>query len=178
MGGGDKTLLMLGGQTLLARIIDRIAPQVDALALNANHDPARFAAYGLPVLPDPMPGQPGPLAGVLAGLLWAAELGAEWLISVPGDAPFVPPDFVSRLLAGRGNAAYACAATGGRTHPVAALWPVADAGRLAAALAAGQRKIDAFTGPDTAIIAWPDAPIDPFMNINTPLDLVKAERHL
>ncbi len=175
MGGGDKTLLMLGGQTLLTRIIGRIAPQVDALALNANGNPARFSGCDLPILPDPVPGQPGPLAGVLAGMLWAAGLGAEWLVSVPGDAPFVPVDLVARLLAGRGMATHACAASGGRTHPVAALWPVSDAGRLAAALAAGQRKIDAFTGPGTAVITWPASP-DPFLNINTPGDLEQAER--
>ncbi len=175
MGGGDKTLLMLGGQSLLARIIGRLGPQVDALAINANGDPARFKAFGLPVLPDGVPGFPGPLAGVLAGMVWAAGLGAAWLITAPGDAPFLPLDLAVRLNTGQ---EYACASSNGRTHPVAALWPVADAPRLAAALAAGQRKIDAFTGPNTAVISWPTTPFDPFLNINTPDDLDQAARLL
>ena len=174
MGGGDKTLRPLGGQTVLARIVDRLGRQVEALALNANGDRARFAAYGLPVLPDSVADYPGPLAGVLAGMAWARELGAEWLVTAPGDAPFLPRDFVARLIAGRGDAPYACAASGGRTHPVAALWPVAAAARLAAALAAGQRKIDAFTGPGVAVIEWPVLPFDPFFNVNTPEDLAQA----
>ena len=178
MGGGDKALLPLGDTTVLAHIVARLGPQVDALAINANGDPARYAHSNLPVLPDGVAGFPGPLAGVLAGLEWAAGLGAEWLVSAPGDSPFLPRDLVARLLAERGSAAYACAASGGRTHPVAALWPVSARHALARALAAGQRKIDAFTGAGTEAIEWPVLPFDPFFNINTPEDLAAAARHL
>lgn len=174
MGGGDKTLRLLGGHTVLARIVERLRPQVDVLALNANGDAARFAAYGLPVLPDEVEGYPGPLAGVLAGMAWARGLGLEWLVTAPADAPFLPDDFVAQLIAGRGDAPFACAASGGRTHPVAALWPVSAAPRLMAALTAGQRKIDAVTGPGVAAIAWPIIPFDPFFNVNTPEDLAVA----
>ena len=186
MGGGDKTLLSLGGKTVLDRIVATMTPQVSALALNANGDAARFAATGLPVLADSVPGYLGPLAGILAGLDWAAGLrvaglGAagvrvEWLVSIPGDAPFVPADLVLRLLAGRGCYRYACAVSAGRTHPTAALWPIDARTALRQALMDGQRKIDRFTGPDTAAVEWATDPIDPFLNLNTPEDLAAAAR--
>ena len=176
MGGGDKALLPLGKTTVLAHIVTRLTPQVDALAINANGDPARFAQAGLPVLPDTVPGFPGPLAGVLAGLEWASGCGAAWLVTAPGDTPFLPADFVLRLYAGRSPSGFACAASGGRTHPAAALWPVSARDALAQALAAGLRKIDAFTGPDAAAVEWPVHPADPFFNINTPDDLAAAAR--
>ena len=177
MGGGDKTMMVVGGRTVLDRLIDRLRPQVDALAINANGDPARFAATGLPILPDPVADHPGPLAGVLAGLLWAEAQGAAWLVTAPGDAPFLPADFVVRLHAGRGGAMFTCAASAGRTHPVAALWPVAVRAELLAALQGGQRKIDAFTRPDrTANVFWTTDPIDPFFNVNTPADVLEANR--
>lgn len=177
MGGGDKALRTIGGQTVLARLVERMAPQVSGLVLNANGDPARFAAYGLPTVQDTLPGHPGPLAGVLAGMDWASAHRPEvpWIVTVPGDAPFVPADLVARLHAGRGNATFACAASGGRTHPVAALWPVAARDELRAALKAGQRKIDAFTRADrTVVVEWPIGVVDPFFNVNTPEDLVQA----
>ncbi len=174
MGGGDKARLVVGGRTILARTLATIAPQVSAIALNANNDPARFADTGLPVLPDSIPGHPGPLAGILAGLDWAAAQGAGWVLSVPGDCPFLPADLVARLHQARGDADHACAASGGWTHPVIGLWPVHRRDHLRAALLAGQRKIDSYTGPGTAHATWPMDPIDPFYNVNTPEDLAKA----
>ncbi len=173
MGGGDKCRLVVGGRTVLARTIATLAPQVTHLAINANGDPARFADTGLPVLPDPVPGHPGPLAGILAGLDWAAARGAHWLLSAPGDCPFLPEDLVARLHAARGDAPYTVAASGGWTHPVIALWPTTCRDALHAALLAGQRKIDAFTGP-TPTAEWVTNPHDPFLNLNTPEDLAAA----
>lgn len=179
MGGGDKALQVVGGRTVLDRLTRCMAPQVSALVLNANGDPARFAAYGLPVVPDSLPGHPGPLAGVLAGMDWAAAHAprARWIVTAPGDAPFLPADLVQRLHAGRADALFACAASGGRTHPVAALWPVSARQKLRAAMEAGQRKMDAFTRPErTAVVEWPTGDLDPFLNVNTPKDLEEAER--
>lgn len=175
MGGGDKTLLELGGRTLLDHVLERLRPQVDAVALNANGDPARFARFGLPVLPDPMLGRPGPLAGVLAGMRWARGLGADSLLTVPGDTPFLPPDLVARLRAAGG---LACAASGGRAHPVVALWPLDLEAALAAALAAGERRLGVWAAAQgMARVAWEGTP-DPFLNINTPEDLAEARRAL
>lgn len=180
MGGGDKPLRRVAGRTVLARVVDAVRPQVGALLLNANGDPARFAEYGLPVVPDPLPDHPGPLAGVLAGLEWAVQRpGTEWVLSVPGDAPFLPADLADRLHAGRlaAGTALACAASGGWTHPVAALWPAAIAPRLRAALTGGLRKIDAFTAAHgITAVEWPVTPLDPFFNANRPEDLAEAER--
>ena len=105
MGGGDKGLRHLGGQTLLGHVIDRLSPQVADMALNANGDPARFAALGMDVVADSIDGFAGPLAGVLAGLDWAAERGADTVVSVAADTPFFPCDLVPRLhLAAEGMA--------------------------------------------------------------------------
>lgn len=175
MGGGDKPLLPLLGRPVLAHVIDRVAPQLAALSVNANGDPARFAPFGLPVLPDPVPGQPGPLAGILAGLIWAEEQGAEWLLSVPGDCPFLPPDLVARLHARAGGRGCAMAASAGQAHPVVALWSTAHRAPLDAALAGGLRKVGAYV-PDAARVSWSVRPIDPFLNVNTPADLARAAR--
>src|SRR6187399_1776172 len=128
MGGGDKALRPLGGRTLIDHVIDRIAPQVAGLVLNANGDPDRFAAFGLPVVGDSIPDFAGPLAGILAGLDWAAKHKPEmaWLVSVPGDCPFLPRDLVRCLHHARLEQAMplACAKSGNWRHPVAALWRV------------------------------------------------------
>ena len=173
MGGGDKSLHLLAGRPLIAHIIAGLDPQVARLVLNANGDPARFARFGLDILPDSIPGHPGPLAGILAGLDHAAGLGIDWVVTAPADAPFLPLDLVARLHAARGNAPMAMAASAGRTHPVAALWSVAMRATLRAALAGGQRKVGAVTG-SAAIATWPDTPVDPFFNINTAADLAAA----
>ena len=180
MGGGDKPLRLLGGRPLLAHVIDRVAPQVAGIILNANGDPARFAAFGLPVVADPLPDYPGPLAGVLAALDWAAaeRPGVATVLSVPGDGPFLPADLVARLMAARRAAGVpmACAASGGWTHPPIALWPVALRGALRAALLAGEKKIDRWTARfGCASAEWPAVPVDPFFNANAPADLAAAE---
>ena len=181
MGGGDKPLRLLQGRPLLDHVIARIRPQVRALVLNANGDAARFARWGLEVVADPLPDFPGPLAGVLAGMRWAAARypDAEAVLSVPTDTPFLPADLVARLDAARAAAGLpiACAASGGRTHPVIALWPVALADALEAGLRAGERKIDAWTARyGVAEAAFDDAAGDPFFNVNRPEELGEAER--
>ena len=180
MGGGDKALRTVGGQAVLARLITRLAPQVTRLILNANGDPARFGSFGLPMVGDDVPDRPGPLAGVLAGLDWAARFmpGVPWVVTAPGDAPFLPEDFVARLHDGLGGAVLACAASGGRTHPVAALWPVALRHDLRRALMEeGVRKVGAYVGRHgAAVVEWPVGHVDPFFNVNTPADLADADR--
>jgi molybdopterin-guanine dinucleotide biosynthesis protein A len=179
MGGGDKPLRLLHGRPLLDHVIARIRPQVQALVLNANGDPARFAPWGLEVVPDPLPDFPGPLAGVLAGMRWAAARDADAVLSVPTDTPFLPADLVERLQAARTAAGVpiACAASGGRTHPVIALWPVKLADALEAALRSGDRKIDAWTARyGVAEAAFDATTTDPFFNVNRPDELAQAER--
>ncbi len=184
MGGGDKGLMELGGETILARVIARARPQVGALALNANGDPARFAAYDLPVVADVIGGFAGPLAGVLTGMIWAREHapGCAWVASFATDAPFLPSDLVARLLQAveRQRADMACAASGGRPHPVFGLWPVRLAEDLRRAVAdEGVRKVDVWTARYRLAVAdFAAAPVDPFFNANRPTDLVEAERLL
>lgn len=173
MGGGDKCLLRLGDRTLLAHVIDRIRPQVAALALNANGDAARFAGFGLPVLADDHADFAGPLAGILAALDWAAASGAAAVLTVPADTPFLPRDLVARLAAA---GVPALARSRGRTHPVVGLWPVGLRDGLRAALREeGLRKVEDWTarlGP--ALVEYAAMPEDPFFNINTPDDLAHA----
>ncbi len=182
MGGGDKSLMPLGGQPMLVGIVARVRPQVGALILNANDDPARFAAFGLPVVPDVIDGFAGPLAGVLSGMIWAKANApaATWLASVATDVPFVPRDVVARLrlAAEREKAPIACAASNGRNHPVIAVWSLALADALRRALTEeGVRKVDAWTARyRVAIVDFAADPIDPFFNVNDPGDLAEAER--
>jgi molybdopterin-guanine dinucleotide biosynthesis protein A len=180
MGGGDKPLRSLGGRPLLDHVIGRLSPQVGALILNANGDPARFAPWGLAVVPDTLPDHPGPLAGVLAALDWAAagHPSAAWVVSVPGDSPFIPADLVAGLHAAREAAGtvLACARSAGQTHPPVGLWPVALRDDLRAALRGGERKIDRWTARHGCAHAdWQAAPCDPFFNANAPEDLREAE---
>ncbi len=175
MGGGDKALLNLGGQTLLARAIAALRPQVAALALSANGTAERFAAYGLEVLADTVPDQPGPLAGILAGMLWArhAVPNATHLLSAPADTPLLPSDLVARLRAAGDGVA--CAGSAGRTHHAIALWPMYLAPELAGALARGERSVGAFAASQRATVVWyPARRTDPFFNVNTPEDLATA----
>ena len=182
MGGGDKPLTPLGGRPLLDHVLDRIRPQAARIALNANGDPARFAAWGLPVVPDSIDGFAGPLAGVLAGLDWAAAMtpSARWLLSVPGDAPFLPSDLVARLeeSVAAAKTEIACASSGGRTHWVIALWPVAMREALRRALVdENVRRVEDWVERHRfAIAEWRDDPADPFLNVNTTDDLAAAER--
>ena len=184
MGGGDKCLRSLGGQSILAHIVARVRPQVGALLLNANGDPARFSDFGLPVAADIVPGHAGPLAGVLTGMSWARDNipGAEWIATFPTDAPFLPEDLVERLAGAvaEGTADLACAASGGRHHPVVGLWPLRLEDDLRQALVGeDMRKIDAWTERHTLAVAdFAIEPVDPFFNTNRPEDLAEAERLL
>lgn len=184
MGGGDKCLRPLGGKPILARIIVRMAPQVRRLVLNANGDPARFAAFGLPVVGDSVDGFAGPLAGVLAGLDWAAAHAPDCphVVTVPTDAPFLPDDLVARMLAAlqRDRADLARAASNGQAHPVIGLWPVALRDDLRQALTAEDvRKVDVWTARHRLVtVDFPADPVDPFLNVNRPEDLAEAERLL
>lgn len=179
--GGDKPLRLLAGRTLLDHAITRVAPQVGGMVLNANGDARRFSAWDLDVIGDVLPDYPGPLAGVLAGLRWAAAQGFSDVLSVATDTPFLPPDLVERLVDARKMAGVplACAASGGWSHPVIGLWPVVLADALEAGLRAGVRKIDAWTARfGVAQADFVTAPFDPFFNVNRPEDLVEAERLL
>jgi molybdopterin-guanine dinucleotide biosynthesis protein A len=181
MGGGDKPLRTIAAKPLLTHVIERLGAQCEALVLNANGEPERFSTYGLPVVADSVEGFAGPLAGVLAGLDWAASHHGHvpWLVSVATDTPFLPRDLVTRLHAARvaQHAKLACAASGGRTHPVIGLWPVEIRDELRRALLdEGLRKIDLFTARHKLAVAeWPVVPFDPFFNANAPDDLTQAE---
>lgn len=168
MGGADKALLQMAGQPLIAHAIARFEPQVAALAISANGDAARFASFGLPVLADDQ--SLGPLSGVLAAMTWAKD--ADAIVTVPVDCPFLPGDLAPRLLMA---GLPAMAQSGGRDHPVCAIWPVALAGPLQAFLASGAkpRVTDflAMHGVARAVFADDGA----FANINTPADLAATE---
>ena len=186
MGGGDKGLLDVGGQRILEHVIERIKPQVSALALNANGDPARFSEFGLPVLADTIQGYAGPLAGVLAGLDWAAGKGAGAIVTVAADTPFFPRDLLVRLAAAAELAGtpIALAATpdakrGQVRHPTFGLWPVDLRDDLRAALNSGVRKVVLWTdGHGTASALFDTSAYDPFFNVNTPEDLDHAREML
>lgn len=175
MGGGDKGLLEVGGATILDRVIERMEPQVAELALNANGDAARFSGLGLPVVPDSVEGFAGPLAGILAGLEWAAGQGAEQVVTAAWDTPFLPFDLVSRLMSVHGTIAIARTPDG--AQPTFGLWPVSLRDDLRAALLSGTRKILAYTDlHGTAFAEFPETHPAPFFNVNTPEDLIEAER--
>ncbi len=179
MGGGDKCLRPLGGRPLLAHVIERLAPQVEALVLNANGEPGRFASFGLPVVADSIPGMAGPLAGILTGMEWlrAHRPQITMMVSTPTDGPFLPLDLVARLAAAKGGARIACARSNGRTHPPIALWDVDLADDLRRAMVDEEmRKIDLWTARhDLVHVDWPVQPFDPFFNANRPEDLEQAE---
>ncbi|ARM85770.1 molybdenum cofactor guanylyltransferase MobA [Marinobacter salarius] len=179
MGGGDKGRLMLGDQSLIQRVIDRITPQVDAVVLNANGDLSRFDDLGLPVVADSIADFPGPLAGVLAGMDWAAEQGHEWLISVAADTPSFPRDLAGRL-AGHDTPVVLAATPdperGRLPQPTFGRWRVALRDDLRAALNDGVRKIRQWTqAQGETLVVFGE---DDFFNINTPEDLAWAEKHL
>lgn len=180
MGGGDKCLRLLGGQSLLDRAIARARPQVDELLLNANGDVTRFSAIDLPIIPDSIEGYAGPLAGILSALEWAREQrpSCTHVASFASDTPFFPVDLVARLIhaAREQQQPLACAASGGRAHPVFGLWPVALADDLRhAMMRENMRKVDAWTARHgVALAEYPLLPFDPFFNINQPEDLALA----
>lgn len=179
MGGGDKALRLLAGKPMLAHVLDRARPQVGALVLNANGDSSRFAAFDLPCVADSVSGFAGPLAGILAGLDWAAANApdAECVASFPADTPFLPRDMVQRLYDARGGAAISIAASGGRTHPVCALWSVGLRADLRRALTVEDiRKVETWIARHKSVaVDFGVDPIDPFFNANAPEDLSRAE---
>jgi molybdenum cofactor guanylyltransferase len=182
MGGGDKARIMIGGKTILDRVLATMTPQCGRLIINANGDPTRYADTRLPVVADSVPDFAGPLAGILAGLDWAAAHAPDVtdLASVPGDCPFLPSDLVQRLAEARAEAKtpLACARSGDWRHPVVGLWPVALREDLRRALMVeGLHKIEIWTARHGVAIAdWRAEPVDPFFNVNTPEDVAAAER--
>jgi molybdopterin-guanine dinucleotide biosynthesis protein A len=184
MGGGDKARIEIGGVTILDRVLATLSAQCTGIIINANGDAKRFADTGLEVVPDNVSGFAGPLAGILTGLDWLAAQnnGIEWLVSVPGDCPFLPDDLVERLhLARRKMGAgvpLACARSGEWRHPVVGLWPLALRADLRKALVEEDlRKIEVWTARHgVAMAEWPTDPVDPFFNVNTPEDAAKAEK--
>jgi molybdopterin-guanine dinucleotide biosynthesis protein A len=183
MGGGDKAKIEINGVTILDRVLATLSGQCTGIAINANGDPKRFVDTGLPVIPDSVQGFAGPLAGILAGLDWLAaqDNGVEWMLSVPGDCPFLPDDLVERLHAARrkmgAGVPLACARSGEWRHPVVGLWPLALRDDLRHALTAEDlRKIEMWTARHGIAIAdWPADPVDPLFNVNTPDDARRAE---
>lgn len=184
MGGGDKAKIEIGGVSILDRVLATLSGQCTGLAINANGDPERFDDTGLTVIPDNVPDHPGPLAGILAGLDWLAEqnTGVEWMLSVPGDCPFLPDDLVERLHQARremgAGVPLACARSGEWRHPVVGLWPLALRSDLRHALTVEDlRKIEVWTSRHGVAVAdWPAEPIDPFFNVNTPEDAKRAQQ--
>jgi molybdopterin-guanine dinucleotide biosynthesis protein A len=182
MGGGDKSLRRLGNRTILEHVIERARPQVAALLLNANGDPARFVRFGLPIAADVVEGFAGPLAGVLTGMEWARARRPDcaWIASMATDTPFFPRDLVVRMYQAVQDADLACASSNGRASPVFGLWPVRLADDLRRAmLDEGIRKVDLWTARYRLVeVDFPAEPFDPFFNANRPEDLAEAERLL
>jgi len=182
MGGTDKSRIRVGGRTILERVLDRLRPQCSRVVLSAGANAARFADTGDVLVPDSVPDYAGPLAGILAGLDWAAghTRDIEWAVSVPSDCPFLPRDLVARLHGARSEAGkpLACAGSGRRRHPAIALWPVAMREDLRSALLSeGLRTVDEWvTRFGAGVAEWPSDPVDPFFNVNTPDDAAEAER--
>jgi molybdopterin-guanine dinucleotide biosynthesis protein A len=182
MGGGDKPMRQIGGRSILERVVARLKPQCDGLILNANGDPARFASFGLPVIADTVENFPGPLAGILAALDWAAanRPDVEFILSAAADCPFLPRDLVARLHRARSeqNAQLAVAASDGQSHPVIGLWSVGLREELRHALVVeDDRKIDRWTARyKLATVEWSVDQLDPFFNANTMDDIAAAER--
>jgi molybdenum cofactor guanylyltransferase len=184
MGGGDKGLRELGGKPLMAHVVERLSRQASPLAINANGDASRFASFDLPIIPDRTPGTPGPLAGILAGLHWAAEAspGARFIVTAACDTPFFPRDLVARLIGEAGDTypAIVLAQSNGRVHPVFGLWPLALATELEEALGRGDRKVQDWASlhPNFRVefpqMCIGEMTLDPFFNVNTPDELAQA----
>jgi molybdopterin-guanine dinucleotide biosynthesis protein A len=173
MGGGDKGLLQLGNTTIIGHVIARFSPQVADLVLNANGDPTRLQHLGLPLIPDSISGFAGPLSGVLAGLDWAATMGASHIVTAAADTPFMPCDLVPQLQLAGNEQGLALAASPSGRQPTFGLWPVALRDDLRVALNDGLRKVVQWTQKHGAGTAeFPDDAA--FFNVNTPEDLTTA----
>jgi molybdopterin-guanine dinucleotide biosynthesis protein A len=178
MGGGDKGLRPFAGTTLLAAVLARLRDQAGPILINANGDAGRFERFGCPVLPDaPDVAGQGPLAGILAALDWAVAAGHAVIATVPTDTPFLPLDLLVCLATARqavsADVAYAVSS---RRHPVVALWASALGPRLRQAVVEqGLRKVEAWLETlKTVPVPFPVGPVDPFLNLNTPEELVEA----
>lgn len=181
MNGHDKALLKLGGVTLLDRAIRKLLPQVSRVAINSNSDV--LSSHGFPILPDSFSGFPGPLAGILAGMDWAAEHGADYIATVACDTPFFPSALVGDLRGALTPNAIALASSGGRVHPVFGLWPVQLADDLRTHLSIDKRRSvlayaqsHSFTQVIFAVTECDGDTLDTFCNVNTLEDLAEAER--
>jgi molybdopterin-guanine dinucleotide biosynthesis protein A len=182
MGGGDKNLMMLAGKPVLRHVLDRVDFADRPLMINANGDPARYAAFGLPVCADVIDGYAGPLAGILTGLEWVAANHSDCshMVSLATDAPFLPVNLIAVLESAIGDGAeIAQAMSLHRRHPVFAIWPVAIAGALRdAVIDEGVRKIDDFTACYHCVTVEFAGTPDPFMNLNRPDDFDLATQIL
>lgn len=180
MQGADKPMLMLAGKPLIRHVIDRAAPQVDVLLINANDDAERFAALGHPVIRDAVADYPGPVAGIAAALEWTRRNrpDADWLVSFPCDCPLLPLDLVERLVsaAEQADVPVAVARDNGRIHPVFAAWS-ADLPVNAEVLERPEmRKVEHIIGLHPFVpVPFDSGGAGPFFNINTPEDLSAAE---
>lgn len=181
MGGADKCLLLLDGRPLVDHVLNRLRGQVRCVLINSNGDPGRFAAWNCPVVADVIPGQGGPLVGVLSALEWAREHapGVADVLTVPGDGPFLPAALARRLAAARdaAGARVAVAESGGRLQPVVALWSVELAPALRHAIVAdGVAKVEeGIRRFPFVAVPFEAGPPDPFFNVNTAADLAAAE---
>ena len=172
MGGVDKGLQLLNGRPMIAHVIERLAPQVEDIVINANQNREAYAAFGHPVVPDAIEGYAGPLAGLHAGLQAATQ---PLVVTVPCDSPFLPADLVARLASALGDNDLAVAKTGAQAHPVFALVRRTLLAHLAAYLAGGGRKIDAWYASLKVVEVAFDDEADAFSNINTREELREHE---
>ena len=180
MGGGDKCLLPVNGKSLIAHILAAIIPQTGDILINTNSDPAPFLKFGLPMLPDAIPGFQGPLAGILTGMLWSRRRHPRQahLLSVASDVPFLPRDLVTRLSQSLidQNADIAIASCPQGTHPTIGLWPVDLAERLKHDLMQTSiRSVHQWLS--TFRVALAEFPSDALTNINTPIELAACQRY-
>ncbi|MGE3245758.1 MAG: molybdenum cofactor guanylyltransferase MobA [Beijerinckiaceae bacterium] len=181
MGGANKALLPFRGATLVEHVHSRLAPQCAEMAISANADSERFAHLQATILADATEDYPGPQAGILAAMHWAASTrrGVQWVLSAPVDCAFLPDDLGDRLwrAAIAANKPAALAASGGHVHFVTGLWNISLAPVIRHMLVdrgiARAQVIADTCGHATA--EWPVQPFDPFFNINTPEDLAAAE---
>ncbi|NKN33719.1 molybdenum cofactor guanylyltransferase MobA [Marichromatium bheemlicum] len=177
LGGQDKGLLEVAGRPLIAWAITALRPQVDRLLICANRNIERYADYGHPVIRDPLPDYPGPLAGILGAM---RAVSTDWILTLPCDDPAPPPDLHARLRMAleTQHATLACANDGSRLQPLHALLPVALATDLEAYLDSGERRLTTWLARHRIAHAVYNAASWPVLNINTPRQRAQAEHHL
>jgi molybdopterin-guanine dinucleotide biosynthesis protein A len=176
--GREKAFLDVGNTAIIARVIAVLAPHADLVVINANGDPQRFAPLDLPVICDVLEGRNTPLAGLHAGLAWAAAQGFDQIVTAAADTPFLPFDLVPRLARAAADHVAAIARSGGQGHFTTGLWRTALHPMLEHFLVnRGERQAERWVGAiDAAIVDWPVTPFDPFFNVNAPDDLAEAGR--